>query len=145
MSGDMTRHAIVLAAAIFAAGAHGAELGVSNAWIRLLPAGVPAGGYFTVHNAASTPAQLVGASSAVFGQSMMHESIEERGRSRMVHVEKVAVPAGSTLEFAPGGYHLMLMQPTRALAVGETVPVTLEFSSGERITTRFVVRGPAGK
>lgn len=88
---------------------------------------------------------MVGASTSAFGQTLMHRTIEEQGRSRMVHVGKIEVPAGGRLEFAPGGYHLMLVQPTRELSFGERIPMTLEFSGSQKLTAEFVVRGPAGK
>ena len=63
----------------------------------------------------------------------------------MLHVDRVDVPAGGKVAFAPGGYHLMLMQPARKLAPGERVPVTLEFLGGRQVTAEFEVRGPAAK
>lgn len=122
-----------------------ADLRVTDAWIRLLPGPAPAGGYFVLHNAAAQPAVLVGAASAAFGHVMMHKTTEERGVSRMAHVERVEVPAGGTAAFAPGGYHLMLMQPVRRLSPGERIQMTLEFAGGKKLAADFEVRGPAGK
>jgi copper(I)-binding protein len=39
----------------------------------------------------------------------------------------------------------MLMQPTGALEPGGRVPVTLQFATGETVTSRFELRGPSGK
>ncbi|MCC6244979.1 MAG: copper chaperone PCu(A)C, partial [Gemmatimonadaceae bacterium] len=50
-----------------------------------------------------------------------------------------------TLAFAPSGYHLMLTKPSRKVAVGDRIPITLEFSDKHKITVQFEVRGPAGK
>lgn len=130
---------------LFSAAAFTADLKISNGWIRLLPAGVPAAGYFELHNSSRAPAQLVGASSPAFGQAMLHRTAEDRGRSTMMHVHEVEVPAGGKVVFSPGGYHVMLMKPARALSIGDKVPLTLEFSSGEKISARFEVRGPSGK
>lgn len=121
------------------------ELEVSDAWIRLVPAGAPAGGYFTVRNGANQPVALVGASSSAFGKVMMHATVGEKGLSRMLPLTRVDVPSRGTLAFAPSGHHLMLTNPTRTLAVGDRVPITLEFSDQHQITVQFDVRGPAGK
>jgi copper(I)-binding protein len=42
----------------------------------------------------------------------------------------------------PGGVHVMLLQLTRALAVGDTVPLTLRFAAGDSLVVRVPVRAP---
>lgn len=141
----MYRFALLALMAFVAAGTQAAGLEVSNGWIRLLPAGVPAGGYFELRNNAGTPAELIGVSSPAFGRAMLHRTVEDKGRSTMMHVDKVKVPAGGNVVFRPGGYHVMLMKPMRELHIGDKAPVTLEFASGEKLTAQFEVRGPSGK
>lgn len=141
----MTRLAAALCSFLFAAPVFPAELEISNGWVRLLPAGVPAAGYFELRNSGGTGAELVGASSPAFGQAMLHRSAEDEGRSTMMHVRHVEVPAGGKIVFKPGGYHVMLTKPTRALRIGDKVPLTLEFGSGAKVTAQFDVRGPAGR
>jgi copper(I)-binding protein len=120
------------------------ELVVFDAWIRLLPAGAPAAGYFQVRNDGQADVDLIDVKSPAFGEVMLHRTLDEDGHVRMVPVEKLAVAAGTTLSFGPGGYHLMLMNPRYRLAVGSDVPMTFIFSDGEKIDTRFKVRGPGG-
>ncbi len=43
---------------------------------------------------------------------MLHQSSNKGGMSGMDMVDKVIVPAGGTVRFAPGGYHLMCENPT---------------------------------
>jgi periplasmic copper chaperone A len=40
----------------------------------------------------------------------------------------VVIPAGGSVELAPSGTHLMLIQVDHALRAGETVPVVLRFA-----------------
>lgn len=141
----MKRLAVLFFCMMLSVGARAADLNVSEAWIRVLPGGAPAGGYFVLRNGARQPVVLVGARSAAFGHVMMHQTAEEGGVSRMLPVERVEVPAGGKVAFAPGGYHLMLMQPTRKVAAGDRIQVTLELAGGQKLTTEFQVRGPAGK
>ena len=141
----MKHLAVVACCLLFTAGVRAADLEVSNGWIRLLPAGVPAGGYFEIRNLTKSPVRLVGATSSAFGAAMLHQSAEDSGRSTMLHVREVEVPAGGKLAFKPGGYHLMLMQPTGQLRIGEKVAVTLEFADGRKTTAQFEIRGPSGK
>jgi len=141
----VTRLVILVAAALLAASAAASELGIASPWIRLLPGGAPAGGYFTLRNGAQRPVELVGVSSTAYGSVMMHRTTEAGGMARMQPVDRIEVPAGGEVAFAPGGYHLMLMQPARNIAVGDRIPVTLEFADGRRLTREFDVRGPTGK
>lgn len=141
----MRRFPLLTFMVLFSASTQAAGLEVSNGWIRLLPAGVPAGGYFEVRNSGRAAAELTAVSSPAFAQTMIHRSTENQGRSTMAHVDKVEVPAHGKLLFAPGGYHVMMMKPTRELRVGDEVPVTLEFASGEKISAGFEVRGPSGR
>ncbi len=68
----------------------------------------------------------------------MHESVQAQGVSRMREVgPPLMLPAHAEIALQPGGLHLMLMQPTRALRVGQPVPVTFEFDDGSRVETRL--------
>ena len=141
----MKRLCVAFCFSLFSAAAFAADLTISNGWIRLLPAGVPAAGYFELHNSGRTAAELVGARSPAFGHTMLHRTAEDKGRSTMTHVHEVKVPAGGKVVFSPGGYHVMLTKPMRELRIGDKVPVTLEFGDGEKTTAQFEVRGPSGK
>jgi len=138
--------ALLFAVSIFflTASAYAADIEVSKSWIRLLPGGAPAAGYFELHNGGKFPLRLVGATSPAFGTVMLHRSVEEKGRSTMLHLDQIDLPAQSSLVFKPGDYHLMLMQPTRALVAGGRVPITLQFANGEAVTAQFELRGPSG-
>jgi hypothetical protein len=54
----------------------------------------------------------------------------------MQPVERIPVAAGGTTELKPGSYHIMLMELTQPLAVGDTFELTLGFeTSGEQVVT----------
>ena len=116
---------------------------ISQPWFRYVVPQVPAGGYMTLRNASANPAVLTGASSPACGMLMIHRSETAGGADRMVPVGSVAVPPGGALSFAPGGYHLMCMQPR--MKPGETVNVTLTFQGGQTASAAFPVFGAAGK
>jgi len=130
-------------AASIPAGAQAASLTVSDAWFRSLPAGLPAGGYFTLHNAGAKDAVLTGAQSPACGSVMLHRSENMDGMSGMTMAENVTVPAHGTFAFAPGGYHLMCMSP--AMKPGATAAVTLQFADGTKLTAPFAVKNARGK
>lgn len=141
----MSTVALAALIALVAVPACAADIEISNAWIRLLPAGVPAAGYFELRNAGKAPVRLIGATSPAFGSVMLHRSVEEKGRSTMLHLDEIDVPAQGRVVFTPGDYHLMLMQPTRALEPGGRVAVTFQFANGETAMSQFELRGPSGR
>jgi hypothetical protein len=112
--------------------------------IRALPAGVPDAGYFKVHNPGSAKVTLTGAQSAACGSLMLHRTMKAAGRVEMEMMTTVDVPPGGDLEFAPGGYHLMCMNPTSAIKAGAKISVTLMLNDGAKIVTDFAVRDATG-
>lgn len=128
-----------------AAPAAAAGVTVEKPWMRFIIKARPAGGYFTLHNDTAKPVELTGASSPACGMVMLHQSKKVDGIDKMLHVERVAVPAHGTLKFQPGSYHLMCMKPKDTMVVGHEVPVTLTFAGGDSITVKFPVKGVGGK
>lgn len=144
----MRRTKTLSAAALFAGlalPALAAEVEVSHAWFRALPAGLPAAGYFMLHNSGASDAVLTGALSPACGMLMLHESSESGGMGRMKMVDSVPVPARGTVAFKPGGYHLMCMKPAAAMKPGAMVVVTLTFADGTKTSTRFAVKNAKGE
>lgn len=133
-----------LIAALLATGiAHAGQadhVQASHAWIRVLPANLPAGGYVTLHNDADAPAVLTGVTSARYVQVMLHQSTTEGGMGRMKAVDRLTIPAHGEATLAPGGYHLMLMKATSPVQAGDTVPLTLDFGDGSQLPLAFRAR-----
>lgn len=123
--------------------AQAADATVGKAWFRKLPAGVPAGGYFELHNESDKRLSLTGASSPACGMLMLHKSDNMGGMDEMSMVDSIPIDPHATLVFKPGGYHLMCMQP--AMRVGEAVPVTLDFADGSKLSAPFAVRDAKGQ
>ncbi len=123
-----------------AAATQAQHITVSGAWIRLLPASLPAGGFVTLQNDSDQAATLHGASSASYGSIMLHKSSTDGGMGRMEMVDSLAVPAHGKAALSPGGYHLMMMDAAKPLAVGDKVKVTLVFGDGSKSQVEFAVK-----
>ena len=114
---------------------------IDGPWIREAPPGADAlAGYMTLNNHTDTEQVLVSAESAAFGMVMLHRTVMQDGVAKMVHQDKIAIPAGGSLSFSPNGYHLMLMKPKQALKAGDKVGMTLHFADGSSQSVEFVVR-----
>jgi copper(I)-binding protein len=97
---------------------------VEGAWVRTAVPGQQGTGAFMRLTARQTM-QLIGVTTPVAGTAEVHEMKQEGDIMRMRQVVKVDLPAGQTVEFKPGGYHLMLMDLKQALKPGTVVPLTL--------------------
>ena len=129
--------------ALSAGPALAAKVTVTDAWFRALPSGLPAGGYFTLHNGGATGLAVTGAHSQSCGTLMLHQSTDMGGMSGMDMVEKVPLPAGGTVRFAPGGYHLMCEQPK--MKPGGKAAVVITLSDGTGVAATFAVRDARGR
>jgi copper(I)-binding protein len=112
----------------------------SAGWVRLLPGTLPAGGYVTLENTSDQAVTIVGATSPDYADTMIHRSSTDGGMGRMQMVDSVVVPAKGTLQFSPGGYHVMLMQPKHALKPGDKVGVTFVLSDKQTVSAMLVAR-----
>ena len=121
--------------------ADGPSTRVSHVWIREAPPGVEVlGGYFTLENLTSKPLTLTAVSSPDFGSVMMHQTVQKGDQEDMQEVAKIDVPAHGSVEFKPGSYHLMLMQPKKNMSTGDSVTLMLKFSDGSELAILAPVR-----
>ena len=118
---------------------------ISDPWVRIVVPSRPAAGYFTLSNKTAKSEELVGASSPACKTVMLHQSVNQNGVEKMLMVMSVPVPAGGQIKFAPGGYHLMCMMPSRDVTPGHSIPITLRFKDGGTVGADFPVRGAMGQ
>lgn len=134
---------LLIAGTLLAAGAHASEaehVHASQAWIRVLPGDLPAGGYVMLENSGDQPASLRGARSASYASIDLHKSSADGGVSRMAMVDSLAIPAHGKAELTPGGYHLMLMKAAAPVKPGDKVKLTLTFGDGSTLDADFLAR-----
>jgi copper(I)-binding protein len=104
----------------------------------------PAAGYFTVHGGAE-PVVLRAVETDAAVRLELHESVMEGGVMAMRPIDTVDVPAEKTVEFKPGGKHVMLWQINpQAISAGK-MTFKFIFSNGDRILADAEIQGPDGK
>ena len=64
--------------------------------------------FFSINNPTSTNYRLLGASSNAAKVGEIHEHSHSNGQMKMRQLDYVDIAANSTVEFAPGGLHIML-------------------------------------
>ena len=121
----------------------GGKLGVFDAWIRAAPPGATMmAGYATLKNTGDEPLTLLTVQSDAFRLTSLHETIVDEDVSKMREIHRLVVDPGSETRLAPGGKHLMLMQPRHPVEVGDKVQVMFLLADGTRIETYFEVVAP---
>jgi len=116
------------------------EITVADAFVPVPATAESAAAYLTIRNSGDLDDELVGVSTPSAPMAHLHEStVDAEGRSKMVAVGALKIPANSTVALRPAGLHLMLMQPA-PLAAGERVELTLRFrhAGAKRVEAKVV-------
>jgi copper(I)-binding protein len=148
-SDDMKHTALLLAAALtgFAAAPAFADdvtvgaIKIESPWARATPKGAKVGGgYLKITNTGTTPDRLVGGASDVAPRFEIHEMNMDGGVMKMREMPKgVEIKPGETVEFKPGGYHLMFVGLTKPLTQGGQVKATLQFEKAGKVDVAFKI------
>lgn len=134
---------LAVAALLACASAHACpDLVVEDAWIRATPPGTTmTAAYAKLRNGGKQALSIDGALAPNFASAELHRTIVEDGVSRMRHGEPLQIAPGAQAALEPGGWHVMLMRPTRPLRAGDRVPLALQ-CGGEGTEYTFIVRAP---
>ena len=130
--------AVVAACAGSSNGSDG--LSVSDAWVRNpLIADQPGAAYLVIQNNGVAD-KLLSVTSDVAQTIELHESMESNGMMQMSPVPNIPIPANGKVELKPGGLHMMLINLTRSLNVGDKVQLTLNFEKAGKIPVTAEVK-----
>lgn len=101
---------------------------IDGAWARTSPMGTDVGAaYANITSPADDALVDVRVDGSVAGMAQLHEMAMGDGQMTMQEVDRIELPAGTTVALEPGGYHVMLMQLVEPLEVGRTIRVTFVF------------------
>ena len=115
---------------------------VSDAWARPSMGMDRAGAaYLVIENTGSEDDVLLGAASDAAATVEIHETTAgSDGMMTMSPIDSLPIAAGETVRLEPGGYHIMLIELTGELVVGESIEITLSFESAGEVTVSAEVR-----
>jgi len=119
------------------------DLVITQAWSRATPGGAKiGGGYLTIENRGSAPDRLIGGSADIADKVEVHEMAMNNGVMTMRPLDNgLTIEPGKTVKLAPGGAHLMMLNPKSPLRQGDKVPVTLEFEKAGKVKVSLEVQG----
>jgi copper(I)-binding protein len=123
------------------------DLEVSGGFAKAMLPGQPVGGgFFTVKNSGSADDRLVSVTSPNAGEVQLHEMAMKDNVMRMRELKDgIAIPAGQTVELAPGKLHLMFQKVKTPFRQGDKVPVTLTFEKAGKVDLVLNVLSAQGK
>ena len=85
-------------------------LKVTNAYMPEVPSvSRSAAIYLTLSNTSPNLITLTGVSTSIAKHSMIHRTVESDGMVKMMHHADLNIKPGDSIEFRPGGIHIMLM------------------------------------
>ena len=118
---------------------HAGKIMVESAWAR---ASVSKNGaaYVTLVNRGTTDDRLLQARSDVAARVEIHTTKMEGNIMHMRKVDAIPVPAGRSVTFRPGGYHIMMMGLKHKLKEGDEFPMTLVFEKSGDVAVKVAVK-----
>ena len=107
---------------------------------EMLPGMKITSGYFNLTNQSTKPIKLASVSSSVFERVEIHQHVMEDGMMDMQQVtDAITIAPEKTIEFKPGGYHLMLFNPKQKVAKKSQVDLKLNFVEQGTVKTNATV------
>lgn len=118
------------------------SLKIMGPWSRATPKGASTAiGYMTIKNNGTTPDELIGGSVDFANVLQLHSMTMEDGISKMRELKFVEIGPGQTIEFKPGGSHIMFVGVKHPLSEGEHVKGTLIFEHAGTVQIDYDVQG----
>lgn len=127
---------IVSIAAVF-----GADVEIDGAYARASIPNVPnSAAFFVIKNNSDKDIAITSANSDIAEKNELHTHIRENQMLKMIKIEKLVVPAKSSLELKSGGDHVMLMGLKKELKAGDEISLELSFSDGDKKSIKVPVK-----
>jgi copper(I)-binding protein len=119
-----------------------ASIVVENAYSYSTLKGTNTGAvYLTLRNEGSQPVVITGVTSDVATSTELHTTTtDERGVTRMNHLEEITLKPDEEQRFTPGGAHIMLMGVNRPLDVGDSFELELLQQNNDPLPVTITVK-----
>lgn len=119
----------------------GADVEIEGAYARASIPNVPnSAAFFVIKNNSDKDIAITSANSDIAEKNELHTHIKENEMIKMMKIEKLVVPAKSSLELKSGGDHVMLMGLKKELKVGDEISLELSFSDGDKKSIKVPVK-----
>ncbi|MEL7832618.1 copper chaperone PCu(A)C [Fodinibius sp. Rm-B-1B1-1] len=105
------------------------KIALDNGWARPGSQQAKSAAYLRISNGTASPDTVLSFSSDIAESVELHESIENNdGTTSMRPAGQQVIKDGDKLLLEPGGLHLMLINLTQDLAVGDSLQLSIDFA-----------------
>lgn len=119
----------------------GADVEIDGAYARASIPNVPnSAAFFVIKNNSDKDIAITSANSDIAQKNELHTHIKENQMLKMMKIEKLVVPAKSSLELKSGGDHVMLIGLKKELKAGDEINLELSFSDGDKKSIKVPVK-----
>lgn len=119
----------------------GADVEIDEAYARASIPNVPnSAAFFVIKNNSDKDIAITSANSDIAEKNELHTHIKENQMIKMMKIEKIVVPAKSSLELKSGGDHVMLMGLKKELKAGDEISLELIFSDGDKKSIKVPIK-----
>lgn len=119
----------------------GADVEIDGAYARASIPNVPnSAAFFVIKNNSDKDIAITSANSDIAEKNELHTHIKENEMMKMMKIEKLVVPAKSSLELKSGGDHVMLIGLKKELKAGDEISLELSFSDGDKKSIKVPVK-----
>lgn len=119
----------------------GADVEIDGAYARASIPNVPnSAAFFVIKNNSDKDIAITSANSDIAEKNELHTHIKENQMLKMMKIEKLVVPAKSSLELKSGGDHVMLIGLKKELKAGDEINLELSFSDGDKKSIKVPVK-----
>jgi hypothetical protein len=102
---------------------------ISDAYVRAMPPGqANTAGFLTIHNPNAKVFEVKSIHSKAAKTVELHQHSMNDGMMQMREMKNFSIAAGDTVEFKPGGMHIMFMGITEPLKEGDEISFEFCFS-----------------
>ncbi|MCW8935403.1 MAG: copper chaperone PCu(A)C [Gammaproteobacteria bacterium] len=117
------------------------SLNFSNPRIPEAPPGASVmAAYMEINNTGNEQIDIIDIKSPSFKSIEMHLSKEVDGFAKMLPQKQLSIPANGKLILEPGGYHLMLIKPSKWFKQGEKIKLNFTLSNNESIKLEVSIK-----
>ena len=115
----------------------------TDTWVTQVPeSNETTAAYFTLANETGVDDVLLGAVSDIAEFIEIHEMIQDKDVTGMKMLDQVEVKTNDSVQFSPGGLHLMLIGLTSPVKKGSPITITLKFQNAGDVKVNFEVKAP---